>query len=132
MFRNLFSRKTPLRGTPAAPRLKTYSAESGYVYHYFYQGWRPCRSGGEAGLEFVFRISADRKDWLSTSVFASDAALACWEDAHARGLNAAERYALAKLALFQAFDERLAPPRMKEQVRIRQADFDQFAEKLGL
>ncbi len=132
MFRDLFSRKAPLRGTPATARLKTYAAESGYVYHYFYQGWRPRRAGGEAGLEFVFRISADRKEWLDTAVFLSSAAIGSWEGAHGRELNSAERYAIAKLALFQAFDERPAPARMNEQVRIREADIEPIAEKLGL
>ena len=31
----------PLTGAPAVRRQKTYSAESGYVYQYFYEGQRP-------------------------------------------------------------------------------------------
>ena len=42
MFRSLFSRKDePLAGAPPVRRLKTYSARSGYVYQYRYQGSRP-------------------------------------------------------------------------------------------
>ena len=42
MFRNFFSKKPlPLTGAPAVRRLKSYSAQSGYVYQYFYEGQRP-------------------------------------------------------------------------------------------
>src|SRR5207302_5733890 len=75
VFRNLFSRKkSPLTGAPPVRRLKTYSAQSGYVYQYYYEGHRDFRSGGESGTEFVFQISADRKTWDATSVLVSAAA----------------------------------------------------------
>ena len=66
MLRNFFTRKpVPLTGAPAVRRLKSYSAQSGYVYQYFYEGQRPFRSGGESGVEFVFTLSADRKSIAS-------------------------------------------------------------------
>lgn len=133
MFRSLFSKKSaPLTGTPAVRRLKTYSAESGYVYQYYYQGHRDFRSGGESGVEFVFSISADPKNWHTTSVLVSEAAIRAWEESHARELSSTERYAVAKIALFQAFDERPAPPQMKDEVRVRNADVEAIIETLGL
>jgi hypothetical protein len=51
MLRNFFSKKPlPLTGAPAVRRLKSYSAQSGYVYQYFYEGQRPFHSGGESGM----------------------------------------------------------------------------------
>jgi len=126
MFRRFFTPKpVPLSGAPAIRRMKTYSAQSGYVYQYFYEGQRP-------GTEFVFSVSADRKVWGPVSVIVNDAAVKAWEQAHARELSATERYAIAKLALFQAFDERALPKDMKEEVRLREADIQGIVETLGL
>jgi hypothetical protein len=133
MFRRLFSRKdAPLAGTPAVPRLKTYSARSGYVYQYRYQGNRPLPAGPDSGVEFVFSVSADRKSWHDLGVVVSDGAIRAWEEAHARELTSAERHAIAKMALFQAFDERPTPALMKEQVRVRPADVEAISETLDL
>ena len=105
-------------------RLKTYSAQSGYVYQYHYQGHRPFQSGRESGVEFVFGASADRKSWCPVGVVVSDGAIRAWEEAHARQLSSSERYAIAKMALFQAFDERSTPALMKEPVLVRTADVE--------
>ncbi|MBZ5619088.1 MAG: hypothetical protein LAQ69_10250 [Acidobacteriia bacterium] len=133
MFRSLFKKKPqPLTGTPAVRRLKTYSAETGYVYQYYYEGHRDFRSGAESGMEFVFSISADRKNWHATPVLVSDEALRAWEATHARQLSSTERYAVAKIALFQAFDERAEPALMRDEVRVRNADIEGIVERLGL
>ncbi len=112
--------------------MKTYSAQSGYVYQYYYEGQRTFRAGGERGVEFVFRFSADRKTWDTVSVFSSDEAIAAWQAEHERQLSGAERYGISKMALFQAFDERSDPARMKNDVRLRPADIAAIAETLGL
>lgn len=112
--------------------MKTYSAQSGYVYQYFYEGQRDFETGGDSGTEFVFTISADRKTWSAAAVLVGNAALAQWEQAHARELSGTERYAIAKLALFQAFDERPKPEHMRQEVRLRSADVEAIVETLGL
>jgi hypothetical protein len=133
VFRTLFSkRKLPLHGAPAIRRQKTYSAQSGYVYQYYYEGHRDFRSGGDRGVEFVFTVSADRKNWHATAVLLSDGAVRAWQESHGRELSSTERYAVAKMALFQAFDERDHPERMKDDVVLRHADVDGFIETLGL
>ena len=133
MFRGFFSKKSlPLTGAPGVRRLKTYSAQSGYVYQYYYEGQRPFRHRDGSGAEFVFTVSADRKNWHSTSVLVSDDAIREWEEKHARELNSSERYAVCKMALFQAFDERTAPEQMKDEVRVRGADVEGIIELLGL
>src|SRR5258707_830005 len=102
MFRKLFEKKAPdeaagkqpLAGAPAVRRLKSYSAESGYVYQYVYEGQRPHTSG----TEFVFTISADRKSWHDLSVIVGEEGVRAWERAHDRQLSSTERYAVAKMA----------------------------------
>jgi hypothetical protein len=133
VFRRFFTKpKAPLAGAPSVRRMKTYSAQSGYVYQYFYEGHRAFDAGGERGVEFVFQISADRKAWSDLSVLVSESAIESWERANARELSASERYAIAKIALFQAFDERPGPAQMREHVRVRSADIDGIVETLGL
>ena len=133
MLRNFFRKKTaPLSGAPGVRRLKTYSAQSGYVYQYFYEGQRPMEGGGESGTEFVFTVSADRKSFHPVSVPVGESALREWEEAHGRTLSSNERYAISKLALFQAFDERATPLMMKQDVRVRAADVAAIIETLGL
>jgi hypothetical protein len=133
MLRNFFTKKTaPLTGAPAVRRLKSYSAQSGYVYQYFYEGQRPFHSGGESGAEFVFTVSADRKTFHPVSIVVAEGALRGWEQAHARELSSTERYAVSKMALFQAFDERATPGLMKREVRVRAADVAAILETLGL
>ena len=94
-----------LRGRPRIRREKTYAADSGYVYHYTYEGYRTATRDGEGGREFVFRCTSDRASRLSITVFAPDSAFARWERAQSRELNAVERYAVVKMQLFETFDE---------------------------
>jgi hypothetical protein len=133
VFRSFFSKKPEaLSGTPAVRRLKTYSAQSGYAYQYFYEGHRPFRSGGAHGTEFVFSISADRKNWRSTSVLLGDGAVRTWQAAHQRELSSTEQYAIAKMSLFQAFDDRPTPERMQDEVRVPNGGVEAIMETLGL
>jgi hypothetical protein len=133
MFSRLFSKKpAPLSGAPAVRRLKTYTSRSGYVYEYFYEGHRPFHSGNDSGAEFVFSVSASRMAWLPVSVFVSDSAIHSWESAHARALSPTERYAIAKMSLFQAFDERPTPALMKDPIGVRTADIAAILETLDL
>ena len=131
VFEKFFSRRPPaLTGAPPVRRVKTHSAQSGYVYQYYYEGQRPFRAG--AGTEFVFTVSSDRKNWRPTGVRLGDAPVAAWESAHGRQLSGNERYAIAKMALFQAFDERATPASMKDDVVVLAAGVESIAEMLGL
>jgi len=133
MFRSLFSKKkAALTGAPAVRRMKTYSAQSGYVYQYFYEGHRDFRAAADRGVEFSFSVSADRKAWHETSVFVGSAAVHDWEKRHSRELSPTERYAIAKMALFQAFDERAEPALLKEEIHVRAADVEAIVDTLGL
>jgi len=121
-----------LSGAPAVRRLKSYSSAGGYVYQYFYEGRRPEERGREPGVEYVFSVTADRRSWFPVSVFLSRSAVRQWEAGHGRTLNDTEWYAVAKMSLFQAFDERPNPEALHEEVRVRAADLEYILERLGL
>ncbi|MCX6621040.1 MAG: hypothetical protein NTY38_08145 [Acidobacteria bacterium] len=111
----------PLRGAPVVRRLKTYSAQSGYVYQYFYEGYRVAAET----TTYVFQTSVDRKSSFPVSVLLPASSLG------GRELTGTECYAVAKMALFQAFDERLKPLTMREPVLVRPADATAILETLG-
>jgi hypothetical protein len=123
--------EAPLTGAPEVRRLKSYSAASGYVYQYFYEGNRPAVRTGDAGIEYVFQVSADRRGYSPATVFVSEAVLDLWERGDGRDLNSSERYAVAKLALFQAFDERSSPAEMRQPVRVSLEHLKAFAKQFG-
>jgi hypothetical protein len=125
LFDRWLSRKPqPLTGAPAIRRQKAYSGQSGYVYQYYYDGHRPYKRERHNGTEYVFDVSADRRTSIAVSVLVSDAALEDWQSRHGRTLHASERYAVAKMALFQAFDERPNPAAMSADVHVRAADVE--------
>jgi hypothetical protein len=132
MFDWFPKKEAPLTGAPAVRRQKTHSAESGYVYQYYYEGQRQASRDGSPGVEFVFSVSADRKSSFPVSVFVADAALKSWQQGHGRQLGSTERYAVAKMSLFQAFDRRAAPDAMREEVSVESADVESILATLDI
>jgi hypothetical protein len=122
------SRRGPLSGAPAVRRLKTYSAQSGYVYQYFYCGQRSYRRG----TEFVFEVSPDRGPGTPLSVKVPREAVTHWEQAHGRELRSNEWYAIAKMALFQAFDEQPDPARLAPAIGVDAAGVEALLGQLGV
>jgi hypothetical protein len=112
------AKPVPLTGAPAVRRQKSYSGLSGYVYQYYYEGQRPAQRDGQPGLEFVFNVSADRKTTFPVSVWLAESSVESWEQQHGRQVYPNERYAIAKLALFGAFDERENPERLRDEIRV--------------
>jgi hypothetical protein len=109
----------PLRGAPAQPRLKNYSALSGYAYEYVYDGMRDTQDSEE----YVFTVSGDRKNWFRLSVHVP---------ALQTSLKARERYAVAKLALFSAFDERENPAALSAApVRVTPGQAEELLRQIG-
>jgi hypothetical protein len=93
----------------AVRRVKSYSAANGYVYQYcFYEVNRVTFDGDPAG-EFIYAISADRKTTFGLRILVKQAALDAWAGANGRSLTSSEEYAVAKMRLFQAFDEGAVP-----------------------
>ena len=93
----------------AVRRIKSYSAANGYVYqYYFFEVNRIGYEGGPAG-EFIYAISADRKSTFGLRIIVRQSALESWAQANGRALTSSEEYAVAKMRLFQAFDEGIVP-----------------------
>lgn len=85
-------------------RLKTYTANTGYVYQYYFVGKRPVTPPGHAA-EYIFDVSSDRKTVYPVTVILPESTLKAWATVHSRSLTDAEQYAAVKMRLFQAFDE---------------------------
>jgi hypothetical protein len=92
-----------LKGAPVHARMKTYSAETGYVYQYVYRGYRPMREGG--GVEHVFEATRGRGQQFRIIVHLLDPEVAQCARAVGRDLIGGERYALVKMSLFTALDD---------------------------
>ena len=103
------SNNSPMARPEAVRRVKSYSAANGYVYQYcFYEVNRIEHDGGPAG-EFIYAISADRKTTFGLRIIVRQAALDAWAQGNGRALSSSEEYAVAKMKLFQAFDEGAVP-----------------------
>ena len=86
-------------------RIKTYSAQTGYVYEYYFVGKRRALPDQLPATEFVFDVSSDRKTRYAVSVFLADSAESDWAASHGRSLTEPEQYAAVKLRLLRGFDE---------------------------
>lgn len=118
-------------GPMNAHRMKTYSAQSGYVYQYYFLETQPRRLWGRRGTAYRFRVSSDRKSSFVVEVVVEEAALEAWEKAHGRALVCAEQYAAAKMRLFRAFDESPSPQQVRP-ARVDAANIDSLLEPLHL
>ncbi len=88
-------------------RVKTYSAQTGFVYEYYFVGQRAALDGDPfaPSTEFIFDVSPDRKTVFAVSVFLLPRALEAFAAERGRTLSNPEQYAAAKLRLQKAFDE---------------------------
>jgi len=88
-------------------RVKTYTAQTGYVYEYYFVGKRDAfpEDRFAPSTEFIFDVSSDRKTIFAVSVFLLARALETFAADRGRTLSDPEQYAAAKLRLQQAFDE---------------------------
>jgi hypothetical protein len=96
-------RDAPLRGAPLQPRRKTHSASTGYVYQYIYRGFRALTD--PPGTEYVFDASRDRGEVFFVRVHLLESARNECVSLIGRELLGVELYAIAKMTLFDAFDE---------------------------
>jgi len=100
------ARNNPCMARPeAVRRVKSYSAATGFVYQYYFYEVQKTRRGFSAGTEFVYMVSVDRQRVFPLKIFVRKDALEKWSARTGRGLSGTEEYAVAKMRLFQAFDE---------------------------
>jgi len=89
----------------AAHRVKSYSAATGFVYQYYFYEVEKKRRGSADGTEYVYMASVDRKHVFPVRIFVSRPALEKLSAQTGREFTGTEEYAVAKMRLFQAFDE---------------------------
>ncbi len=92
-----------LRGVPPVRRLKTYQADTGFSWSYYYEGHRR-EEEPNAGLAYVFTLQPGSRAERRVTVLIPEGTLA---GARARTLSAIssrESYALAKMHLFAVLD----------------------------
>ena len=114
-------------------RIKSYSAESGYVYQYCFAQSRPAghaRAG--AGTEYVFTVSRDRKHNFDVPVLLRQDAVAHWAASHGRPLDGTEQYAAVKMRLFSAFDEMDDLERDRLKVEVTSQNIDELLAALDI
>ena len=122
----------------AAHRVKSYSSETGYVYQYYFFEVQKARRDNVEGSEYVYMVSADRKTAFPLKIFFRHDALRDWTRRTGRALTGTEEYAVAKMRLFQAFDETealatpLAPGAAHPDLVIDSANLPALLEKLDL
>jgi hypothetical protein len=120
----------------AVRRIKSYSAANGYVYQYYFYELNRVAVNGQAAGEFVYAISADRGASFGLRILVVQAALDAWARANGRALTSSEEYAVAKMRLFQAFDEGLVPltAEVAREVRLAvdETNLDQLLRTLNI
>ncbi|MGB6431863.1 MAG: hypothetical protein WBF06_14860 [Candidatus Acidiferrales bacterium] len=116
----------------AVRRVKSYSSESGYVYQYYFFEVQKSRRGGISGTEYVYMVSTDRKTVFPVRIFVRLDAVEAWAARTGRALSGTEEYAVAKMRLFQVFDdsEQLVPG--AHDYFVDQSNLDQLLALLDL
>lgn len=120
----------------AVRRVKSYSAADGYVYQYYFLESNRAQRGGRPGGEFTYMISADRRSAFPFKIFVRQSALDAWAKQNGRPLTSSEEYAVAKMRLFQAFDEGSvqAPPEGQQarEVVVDESNLEDLLGRLGI
>ena len=93
----------------AVRRVKSYSAATGYVYQYYFYEVEKSRRGATEGTEYTYMVSVDRKHVFPVRIFVAKDGIRDWSERTGRQLSGTEEYAVAKMRLFQAFDEGAVP-----------------------
>ena len=115
-----------------AHRIKSYSAATGTVYQYAFVEVKPARRGLTFGTEFVYMVSADRGANFPLTVFIRTSALDKWSRREGRKLSGTEEYAVAKMRLFDAFDEIEDLATSRPDIFVDDSNLDALLQKLDV
>jgi hypothetical protein len=116
----------------AAHRVKSYSAATGYVYQYYFYEVEKAKRGRTEGTEYVYMASVDRKHVFPVRIFVSKEALDKWSAQTGRQCTGTEEYALAKMRLFQAFDELEGFAEKMPSLTVDESNLDALSSQLDL
>jgi len=115
-----------------AHRIKSYSAATGFVYQYQFVEVQKARRGLSLGNEYVYIVSVDRKANFPLTVFVKQSAEDKWAKREGRKLSGTEEYAVAKMRLFQAFDEAEDLASAKPDLLVDDSNLDALLKALDL
>ncbi|MFZ0706153.1 MAG: hypothetical protein WAM71_11155 [Candidatus Korobacteraceae bacterium] len=115
-------------------RLKTYTAQTGYVYQYYFVGQRVALPSDpeSPATEYIFDVTSDRKTTFAVSVFLGPAATDAWSAARGRALTHPECYAAVKLRLMQGFDEIADMLHSGRRLRVEPAEICDLLDSIGI
>jgi hypothetical protein len=115
-------------------RVKTYTAQTGYVYQYYFVGQRKALASDpeSPATEYVFDVTSDRKTMFAVSVFLSPVAVEAWSTARGRQLSDPECYAAVKLRLMQGFDELPDMLQSGRRLRVEAAEICDLLASIGI
>ena len=113
-------------------RVKTYSSESGFVYQYQFHDAIPAERNSEPGNEYIYYVSADRKTMFPLKIFVSRGTREDCARRLGRTFTGTEEYALAKMRLFQAFDDDENLVATKPELVVDGSDIEALLARLDL
>lgn len=123
---------SPNAAGPTPKRLKVYTAQSGYVYEYYFIEMRERkRIFGAPDYHYLYHVTTNRKDFAVVEVVVQEKALRHWKVSNGRELAEVERYAAAKMGLFRVFDES-SEPRQLRAGAVTEANIEALLEPLDL
>ena len=122
----------PMSKPETVRRIKSYSAENGYVYQYQFQDVHPAQRDAAKGNEFIYYVSADRKTMFPVRIFVRRDALDQWTKQTGRALTGTEEYAVAKMRLFQALDEVADFATTRPELTVDASNLPSLLERLDL
>src|SRR6266436_7462578 len=135
-FSSLAANNPPMPRPDAVRRVKSYSAADGYVYQYYFFEGNRAQWQGKPGGEFTYVVSIDRGSAFPFKIFVTQSALDSWAKLNGRALSSSEEYAVAKMRLFQAFDEGAVKPSPEGQqpgeVLVDESNLEELLGKLGI
>lgn len=123
---------SPREAGPTPKRLKVYTAESGYIYEYYFLEMRERkRLFGAPDFHYLYHVTTNRRDFTVVEVVVEDKALRKWKSVNGRELAGVERYAAAKMGLFRVLDE-CAEPRQLRGGAVTEANIEALLKPLSL
>jgi hypothetical protein len=102
------------------------------VYQYYFYEVEKSKRGGAEGTEYVYMASVDRKHVFPVRIFVNKGALEKWSARTGRAFTGTEEYAVAKMRLFQAFDEVQEFSAKTPDLQVDESNLDTLQSQLDL
>lgn len=98
----------PLRGVPPVRRLKTYRADTGFSWSYYYEGHR-LEVAPHPGQAYLFTLQPGTRTQRQVTIAIPERTLAEARERMGSAIASRESYALAKMYLFSMLDREEQP-----------------------